>query len=268
MAILSRFQAKVLTDITTKAEPLVDTGKKKLSIQSLCTATQSALYNVDLISGYRGPITWTLPPEYKLTEGWKKPSASCPEDYNITREGKSVPLKSFSLIKLNSKNLERIPLGHLQEAGDSDLSRVLKAAVGGVMRENLPEVVYWEFSEKDLLPSSVDIATFAADPDTQIPLKNMFVLAGIAEDKIQSSLQEKQKGTPNHIQNYLDNIAEKTTAHFREVWKDYEEIFFRATSGRKSHCSRHPRIQPSRFCGSQRRLQKIRNISIDDFRAS
>ena len=54
----------------------------------------------------------------------------------------------------------------------------------------------------------------------------MFVLAGIDEKDIQSSMKQELKGSPNQIQNYLDQIADQTTAHFREVWQEYRGISF------------------------------------------
>jgi energy-coupling factor transporter ATP-binding protein EcfA2 len=64
------------------------------------------------------------------------------------------------------------------------------------------------------------------NPDTCIPLKNMFLLAGIEEGNIKVSLTKAREGTDNQFQNDLDRIADKTTSHFKAVWKEYRGIEF------------------------------------------
>lgn len=74
------------------------------------------------------------------------------------------------------------------------------------------------------MPGFVKITEFADNPDTCVPLKNMFTLSGIKD--IKGGLEEKSKLSNNQFQNYLKNIAKKTTSHFRSVWKEYKNIEF------------------------------------------
>ena len=93
---------------------------------------------------------------------------------------------------------------------------------------NSQGVLFWEYDESNILPGSLNMMEFAADPDICTPLKNMFLLAGIEADNIETKINDL---TSSHIklqrlQNYFDKIAERTTQHFRSVWKEYKGIKF------------------------------------------
>lgn len=83
----------------------------------------------------------------------------------------------------------------------------------------LPKCVWWQYSEKNLLPARVGLQQFAANPDTCVPLKNMFLLAGFREPgKRLQELISKDKGIPNA----LGRVSEIVTAHMRKVWPDWK----------------------------------------------
>ena len=53
-----------------------------------------------------------------------------------------------------------------------------------------------------------------------MPLKNMFLLYGIEEDKIGNFVENDLiKGSRNHCHNTLNAIALATTNYFKSVWK-------------------------------------------------
>ena len=98
----------------------------------------------------------------------------------------------------------------------------VKSAESRVEAE-LPEVVFWTYREEHLLPARLDMATFAANPESCIPLRNMFELYGIEADDIAARVKAA-RSTTNGVRNLLDAIAKKSTAHLKRVWKGYKHI--------------------------------------------
>lgn len=84
-------------------------------------------------------------------------------------------------------------------------------------------VMFWEYSDSHLLPSNVNIGNFKNNPDICMPLKNIFYLSNIKD--IQQDIEnaaKKDKG----LHSFLDNISNKATKEFREIWPDLKNIKF------------------------------------------
>jgi len=85
------------------------------------------------------------------------------------------------------------------------------------------QVMFWEYSDSHLLPSSVNIEDFKNNPDMCIPLKNIFYLSNIKD--IQQDIEnatKKDKG----LHSFLENISKKATKEFRKIWPDLKNIEF------------------------------------------
>ena len=166
--------------------------------------------------------------QYKILDGWFKTTNACPKDFTVEFEGQQHRLRGYEFIyKADIK--EQIPNGYLEKANKQDLNFLLNIPVFEIMKKvNSQGVLFWEYDESNILPGSLNMMEFAADPDICTPLKNMFLLAGIEADNIETKINDL---TSSHIklqrlQNYFDKIAERTTQHFRSVWKEYKGIKF------------------------------------------
>lgn len=137
-------------------------------------------------------------------------------------KGQKYIISQYKLIRI--ADFSDIPAEYLEDAKISDLATLSGEAVTTIVEENLPDTLFWEYDEDNLLPSSIKIDAFSANPDTCVPLKNMFTLAGITE--ISASIASAKARGNNQFQNYLDGIAKKSTDHFRNVWKEYKNIEF------------------------------------------
>jgi len=200
-------------------------GATNLRLDQFClTRDSAALYEVDLLKEKAATMYWSMPDSMQIADGWHKPSAECPADYEVLSGEQTKLLKSFKLVR--SKDFPDIAPAYLSPAETDDLNQLSGGAIVSIARRERPTTVFWQYDEEFLLPSSVEIASFAANPEKHLPLKNMFVLAGIAQEQIGPSLSDVQKGSHNLVQNYLDRIAERTTAHFRSVWKEYRNVSF------------------------------------------
>ena len=106
----------------------------------------------------------------------------------------------------------------------SDINRLVGLKVSEFVRANLPNVIYWNYDESNLLPAKINIDEFATDPETCIPLKNLFKIAGISN--IQKELTDAINGSANKLRNLLERVANHATEHFKSVWKEYNYISF------------------------------------------
>jgi len=212
--------SKVLS--TDKNPDIVTEGKNNHSLKAFCNLQNEGLYTADIMKEEKSFRYWSMDSKYKLISGWKKPTGACPADYTLELDGEKIKLSQYKLIR--ASDYTGIPETHIEDATLSDLSSFVGTTITEITKENLPDTLFWEYDEDNLLPSSVKIAEFSANPDICIPLKNMFGLAGITD--IKSSIEDKRKGTDNQFQNYLNGVAKKTTNHFRNVWKEYRNIEF------------------------------------------
>lgn len=101
----------------------------------------------------------------------------------------------------------------------------LNSFVGNYYRQmvetKLPECISWSYQESLLLPGKIDYAEFSSQPDTCLPLKIMFGLAGHSDPKEEIVRAE---GRTNGIRNLLHRVGEITTAHMRTVWPEWNRL--------------------------------------------
>ena len=201
---------------------IIDDGNKKYSLKRFCDALGEGLFWVDILEGNKSFKRWRLDEKYKLVNKWKKITTLCPSDFSIEINGQKNQLSQYKIIK--AADFVDIPESYLQDADINDVATLIGIAIVEITKANHPKTLFWKYDEKNILPNSVNIANFASNPNICVPLKNMFILAGIED--IKASIDDKRKGSDNQFQNYLNGVANKTTNHFRSVWKEYKNIEF------------------------------------------
>lgn len=84
-------------------------------------------------------------------------------------------------------------------------------------------MIFWEYNDQYLLPSSLNIEDFKNDPDICMPLKNIFYLNNITdiEQDIENA-SKKDKG----LHSFLERISKEATKEFRKIWPDLNNIEF------------------------------------------
>ena len=221
--IFNILSSKILSRIKNPDIVLLDGNNK--SIRNFCNIQNKSFYHVDILKQEKTP-RYRKCSENKFTvlDGWKKPTDTCPADFQVELEGQKHTLKDYKFIQSN--DFYDIPENYLENVTLQDLNNFIGSIVTDTTKQNLPKVIFWNYKEENLLPTSVNIDEFIKNQDFCVPLKNMFILSGI--ENISDSIQDKRTSTstPNQFQNYLTAIASKTTKHFKQVWKDYKNIEF------------------------------------------
>lgn len=208
---------------SAKNPDIVSIDGKNKGVKEFCTTRNEALYSVNILEEKKSFRYWALGNKYKLLDVWKKPTNACPQDFNIELKGQQYKLVQYKFVRTTDL-ANNIPEGYLEDAQLDDLADLAGKTITEIAEGNMPDALFWEYDEENLLPNFVKIIDFSAKPDSCAPLKNMFTLAGIID--IKASIDDARKGTDNQFQNYLNRIAKKTTNYFREVWKEYKNIEF------------------------------------------
>ena len=218
--ILEIVSGKILA--TAKNPEIASFDGVKKTLKNFCVLRNEGLYTVDILKENKSFRYWSPDDKYKILNGWKKVTSACPADFVTELNGQNYKLSNYKLIR--ATDFLNVPENYFENADINDLASLVGDAIVKITEEKLPDTLFWEYNEDNLLPNSIKIDDFANNPSTCLPLKNMFLLAGI--DNIKSGIEEKRKGTSNQFQNYLNGVAKKTTNHFREVWKEYKNIDF------------------------------------------
>jgi len=217
-ASYERLRNKVLLE--KESEPILEVGGKKLSLAQFVDSRTDGLHIIDIRERSRTHNVWRLPDDYKVIGIWKKPSKKCPSNYQVVKsDGSVAQLRSFSLV--HAKAVADVPEEYLESIAPEDVNFLAKTAIAEIVVENLPDCLYWSYSDAHLLPSQIRLDAFAADPDICMPLKHMFALAGITN--ILGEITAAQARS-NGIRNLLNRVAVCASRHIKSVWKEYRGL--------------------------------------------
>lgn len=218
ISIYESLATKILT--RNPSAPIVLTGNKQLTVAQLVDSRHEGLYKIDIRSAKKHSTCWAIPDSYSVVGPWKKPSSGCPPNYfTEAKDRSSIPLKDFSLV--HSSALEGIPDSYLESITKDDISNLIRHAIAGFVTDNLPDCLYWTYSDSHLLPPSINLDTFAAKPNSCKPLQHMFALADIAD--IAKEVQVAKLRSQG-IRNLLNRVGERATKHMQNVWKEYKRL--------------------------------------------
>jgi len=78
---------------------------------------------------------------------------------------------------------------------------------------------YWEYNGQHLLPNSINIEAFKANPSTCLPLQNIFILSN--REKIKDEFVNAWAGDADY-ENLLEQVSRKVTLTFQDIWKDFK----------------------------------------------
>lgn len=203
--------------------PILKKGETEMNLEEFIADKKEAFLEVDLLKREKTFDHWVVPKGFQIIKDWVKPTEESPEDLQVQFEpGNEVPFKDLKLI--HNFDAPPLPKECLEKASPDDINSIVGDVLTDMVANSIPSTLFWQYSEKNLLPTQIKIDEFSSNPDICTPLRNMFQLAGINE--IQKSLTEA-KGIGNHgVRNLLERVAKTTTTHFQNVWKEYKSIEF------------------------------------------
>jgi energy-coupling factor transporter ATP-binding protein EcfA2 len=157
---------------------------------------------------------------YKSLRRFMKPKANCGLTFQDF-EGKLRKFLEFKIVETDG--LSDSDLLQFDDAKPEDVCQVLLESINELVLKKLPNVVYWEYSDKYLLPKEVSLTNFGNGPDAVcLPLKYMFELSGVS--KIKETIAEEKAKEGHSLRQLLKRVAQRTTEHIHEVWREYKDI--------------------------------------------
>jgi len=230
--IYEKIQQKILIDDFSK--PLVKVNNKNLSLNEFLLAFyKEGLYKIDIKNNTRSPIYRKLKEKMEFVCNFKKPKSGANFSFQ-NKKGEILNISDFILI--NSDLYTEISIDQLEDVIPEALDDIIGAEIAKIVNENLPKIIYWKYDESNLLPPSVPISVFIADLNFCIPLKNMFILADISENKIANEINESRQISNNSFRNLLRKVSRAATKYFKEAWPEYNIKFSLEPNGENIDC--------------------------------
>ncbi|HEY0883761.1 MAG TPA: AAA family ATPase [Ramlibacter sp.] len=205
--------------------PLITDGKQEKSLAAHCRAEGSyspteGVYSVGVPSGKRSHTAWARPETEKIVQGWYR---------NKTASAITLPLSDSTEIVVPAMGYVfagkvELSASNFEEAQIAPLTNLISTSVKQIVQREFPKCIFWKYADKYLLPSSVDVAQFCASPDSCVPLKSMFELAGYSGPSIAATITNAQSQGHHRYLQVLEKTGAKATDHIRAVWRDYKTV--------------------------------------------
>lgn len=221
--------------LTTRHNPrvsIVNGSRKDLAAFCSMSRYREGLYDVYIQEGTTESSYRQLEPAElldgttELLDGWKTVAEDCPEHITVNLAGEDVQLTDYRLVRPG--DFPDIEDEYLRDASIVHLTSIVGEQIREIVAEKLPEVRFWEYDKGNVLPPSKNIEEFKADPDSCMPLRNMFSLAGY-ENIAESIDAHYKRDEPQMFVDFLEDIADSTTRYFRGAWKEHRDVSFNLT---------------------------------------
>jgi predicted ATP-dependent endonuclease of OLD family len=89
----------------------------------------------------------------------------------------------------------------------------------------IPEIIFWKPDEKHLITEHVSLKAFSQNPDSSLPLKNIFHIYGKIQNNEISDTISKALKSPERKAELQDTLSEKVTKHVNDIWKEHKVNF-------------------------------------------
>lgn len=230
-----QFDEKDLAELSTALAPLFEPNSLTaplfsgpdgaVTVADWITAPRQGLHIVPLPTGKRSNSSWGLPKETILTTGWFKNKSTT--SFDLLNGEKSITVPPSTYVHLDS---QVSPPAGFEELTLAQINSLMSEKVGQIVGSQLPECIFWKYSDQYLLPTSIDIPAFCANPNSCVPLKSMFELAGYEINTLLTTITNARQQGHYRFTQILEKTANAATRHVRSVWKDYSTVRIRLVS--------------------------------------
>ncbi len=197
---------------------------KDLTFAEFCKSRNLGQYKISLPNGNRSAHYYALSDDFEVVSGW----AYNPTDSDYTLPNLSKDTAQNIEIIISAKGFARLEPSQVSSPLVELTAHIVNELIGKqiliLLLENLPRCIFWKYSDQYLLPSTLDVNTFATNPDVCIPLRSMFELAGYKGTDIGASISKARASSPHRYFQLLRNVEDAATKHVRSVWSDNKSI--------------------------------------------
>ena len=175
-------------------------------------------YYIDVRKNERNMKNYTLSSldKYEINNNHVFITGSSETPVTITnkKNSETTEIKEKVIVNLDEYD---ISTDDKKEISAKDLNTYFCSFGLQIAKNNIPSVLFWEYKDEYLLPSSILIKDFIENPDINIPLKYIFKLCEI--DNIKAEYEECLEMGEASFQNLLDDVSKNINKYLRQVWK-------------------------------------------------
>lgn len=204
-----------LTKVSKNLDDLVLKDGKKIGLMEFID--DRLVYRVDIRNNTRKYLYYTYNKSdyYALNTDYTYINATTSNKVKIKKvsDTSEIELETFTVI--SNKEFTCEIQNEIKELYDLLEQKIIEI----VENKNfeIPKVLYWEYDDKYLLPSDVNIEKFINNSDICVPLKNMFELCNITN--IKEEYDDKKAMGESSFQNLLDDISDNVDTYLKKIWK-------------------------------------------------
>lgn len=194
--------------------------KKIVGLKNAFEDCNKVVYCVDILNHKRSYSYTALSESFGFDNSvWLKPNLSVVGDAKVSPDDLRF-IKDFAFI--NVQDYPDIPTHYFSEISHDDWVNWLGNTIVRKLEKSFPKCIFWDYQDKNLLPSSIDLNAFLQNPDSCLPLKNIFELAGI--ENIQEIINRERGSNKFGLRNLFERVAQAATDHVQSVWKECRNI--------------------------------------------
>ena len=105
------------------------------------------------------------------------------------------------------------------ELNFEDVKNKILAIIKDFVKDQTKKVVFWEYNEKNILPSEIDYNNFLSDPNSNHTLKALFEIAN--KNNWAEEIKSKIEADRGHIDSFLKtHYSQKILKYFKEKWPE------------------------------------------------
>ena len=204
--------------------PILTDGSRTYTLKEFCKARNEGLFVANIKEGTKGANYWGIAHNWSVLPGWHKVplgQQAAPIAF-VDIDGKSQSILGAEFFYGTSVHSEA-PIAQ-PAPNASDILKAVGQVIVEFINDRLPSCIYWQYNEANLLPAQVNIAAFAAEPGTCVPLRSMFELAGYSGKEIGEAITAARSQAPHVYTNLLSRVATAATKHLRQVWSEYSNV--------------------------------------------
>jgi predicted ATPase len=201
-------------------QPLFKTPDGALTVNEWLNKTHQCVLEINVTSGKKHFTSWSPPKTYDLAPGWFINTSTNPHEIELASQTLSFPPGAIRKLTDLAKPVSE----PLEEATKQLVYAPIYKTISTLAEQNTPKCIFWRYSEEYLLPSSIDLDTFTKNPETCIPLKSMFELAGYDSAELAKTISKaRQQGHYRYVQ-ILEKVSDAATKHIQKTWKEYGNV--------------------------------------------
>jgi len=199
-------------------KPILTIGDKEANLKKFIKYKSEVLFGVDIIKNRRAPTHWQLEGlKYKVKSNLKRVLIG--KETTILIDGESRPISAGTIVNVDDYTVTDPSV--LEDLDITKLNSLVGLEFIKLMKAEKPSSILWKYQESNLLPGKIVLTTFRDDPNTCTPLKIMFGLSDIED--VTKAITEAESKT-NGIKNMFKRVSEKTTAHMKKVWPEWNKL--------------------------------------------